>query len=52
MNSAASRVKFTFFWYGCCSVIGVLTDSDEERDRDRERDEQVEKLSSDMPNDL
>lgn len=54
INSAASRVKLTFFWYGCWSVMGVFTDSDEDWDRDRDRDraDDEDKLSSDMANDL
>lgn len=50
INSAASRVKFTFFWYGCCRVSGVFTESDEDCDLDRGT-EDVEPLS-DMPKDL
>lgn len=53
INSAASRVKFTFFWYGCCNVNGVLTDSDSEHwDTERGVVEDDEHVSSDITNDL
>lgn len=50
INSAASRVKFTLRWYGCCSERGVLTDSEEDCDCDRDWGPDDEHVSSDIPN--